>query len=175
MKKRSNVLRFCLPFIMASFMAIAGCSGEDTSKAVSSTFGQESNNTAERSTQSMGSEEKAESQESEMGSLDETSISESPPDVREGDIAYDEDGLPYSANQILLYAYPGTNSELIKQLAEEMDADVVDVIPEFQFYQLEFRQDKTYSELMEYVDFFLARQFIMDADLNDYSPETQPD
>ena len=142
MKKRSNVLRFFLTFIMASLMTLAGCG--------SGTSGQKSSETAERSIQSAESEEKVEK------------------------TAYDEDGLTYFANQILLYAYPGTDPELIEQLAEEIDADVVDVIPELQFYQLEFRQDKTYSELMESVDFFLVRQFIMDADLNYYSAETQP-
>lgn len=167
MKKRSNILRFILPFIMASLMALAGCG--------SGTSGQESSETAERSIQSAESEEKVETQESQTESGDETNGSESQAESGEEKIAYDEDGLPYYANQILLYAYPGTDPELIEQLAEEVDADVADVIPELQFYQLEFREDKTYSELMESVNFFLVRQFIMDADLNYCSAETQPD
>ena len=166
MKKRSNVLRFFLTFIMASLMTLAGCG--------SGTSGQKSSETAERSIQPAEADEKVETQESQTGSGDETSSGESQAESGVEKTAYDEDGLPYFANQILLYAYPGTDPELIEQLAEEIDADVVDVIPELQFYQLEFRQDKTYSELMESVDFFLVRQFIMDADLNYYSAETQP-
>lgn len=89
-------------------------------------------------------------------------------------IAYDEDGLPYFANQIIIYSKLGTNPELIEQLAEEIDSDVVNAIPEMDFYLLEFRQDKTYSELMEYVDYFLERQFVMDVFLNYCGGETQP-
>ena len=89
-------------------------------------------------------------------------------------IAYDENGLPYVENQILVYTYPGTNPELIEGLAGEIGADIVYASPETYIYALEFREDKTYSELMEYIDFFLVRQFITYADLNYYSAEIQP-
>ena len=166
MKKRSMILRFGLPFIMASIIAFAGCG--------SGTAGQESSGTA-LSSQSTASEEKVEFQESQTGSGDETSSEGSQSGSSEEKIAYDEDGLPYVANQILLYAYPGTDSQLIERLADEIGADIADFTPELQFYQLEFREDKTYSELKEYIDFFLVRQFISEADLNYYSAESQPD
>lgn len=115
------------------------------------------------------------SRETSAAGEEEMSRQETVMTLSEGEkIAYDEDGLSYVANQLLLFAYPGTDPELISQLAEEIGADVVDVIPEIQSYQLEFRQEKTCSELEEYKDFFLVRPFIMDADLNYVSGEVQP-
>lgn len=167
MKKRTNLLRLCLPFVMASLIALAGCgsapnAGQESQTGTAKESSSEEPQVGNEASQTGSEASQSGSEESQVGSEGEK-------------LAYDEDGSPYVANQILLYAYPGTDPELIEKLAEEIDADIVEVTPEIQFYQLEFRQDKTYSELKEYIDFFLVRQFISDADLNYYSAETQPD
>ena len=91
------------------------------------------------------------------------------------EVQYDEDGLMFVKNQLLVYTYPGTDEEIMEKLVGEIEADIIEYIPDLNYYQLEFRKDTPYDELMKYVDFFLAHPFVMDADLNYYSLETQPD
>ena len=86
----------------------------------------------------------------------------------EVELDYDEDGLPFVKNQIWVFTYPGTDEKIMGKQAEEIEADVIEYLPDMDFYLLEFRKDTPCDELTKYVNFFLAHSFVMDAELNYY-------
>lgn len=92
-------------------------------------------------------------------------------EVTEEDIVfYEEERVYYVKNQIMVGAYLGTPKETMEQLAEEIGADIVGYVELIADYQLEFRRDMSYAELMQMVEYVETFPFIDYSELNLATP-----
>lgn len=96
-------------------------------------------------------------------------------DYTEDDIAYDEFGLTYVKNELIVMTYLGTDKRIVESIAAEMGAQIVGYIKDMGMFQLEFTEDKTCEELEEYIDLFYVYPFVMYVDLNYISAESVAD
>lgn len=92
-------------------------------------------------------------------------------DAAEEDIIFDkEGGVHYVKNQIIVSTHLGASKELMGNLAEELGADIVGYIELTEDYQLEFREEMTYTELMEKIAYVRGFPFVRYAEVNLASP-----
>ena len=64
------------------------------------------------------------------------------------DVAFDEEtGIQYVKNQLLISCELDTPKELVKDVCNEIDAEIVGYIEVISDFQIEFTEDKTYEEL----------------------------
>lgn len=89
----------------------------------------------------------------------------------EDDIILDEEeGIYYVKNQIIVTTHLGASKELMRNLAEELDADIVGYIELIANFQLEFREEMTYTELMDKIVYVTELPFVRYAELNLATP-----
>lgn len=75
------------------------------------------------------------------------------------EIAYDQDsGIKYVKNQLLISALIGLDKNIVETLANDIGADIVGYIEKTNDYQIEFRENQSLKNLLEYQN-----------ELNDYS------
>lgn len=86
-------------------------------------------------------------------------------EVRKEDIMI-KDGIKYAKNQLLISCIPGTDKNEVKNVINEIDADIVGYIELTADYQIEFRSDKTLDELSEIADYIDSHSFVLDVTLN---------
>lgn len=85
-------------------------------------------------------------------------------------VFYKEERVYYVKNQIMVGVYLGTPKEIMEQLAEEIGADIVGYVELIADYQLEFRRDMSYAELMQMVEYVESFPFIDYSELNLATP-----
>lgn len=91
--------------------------------------------------------------------------------VAEDDIIFDEEeGIYYVKNQIIVSTHLGASKELMRTLTEELDADIVGYIELIADYQLEFREEMTYTELRDKIAYVTELPFVRYAELNLATP-----
>lgn len=89
----------------------------------------------------------------------------------EEDILFDEDeGIYYVKNQIMVGAYLGTPKSAMEKLAEYIGAEIVGYVALIEDYQLEFKKEMTYSELMKTVEYLEGIPYVDYAELNLATP-----
>ena len=83
------------------------------------------------------------------------------------DIVYDESiDERYIKNQLLIGVTPDVDESIIENMADSYDAEIVGFLTKMKMYQIEFHQDKTYSELEEIIEELEDYPYITYAMLN---------
>ena len=78
----------------------------------------------------------------------------------------EETGLQYVKNQLLISTFIGTEFSKIKDIAEEINAEIVGYIELTGDYQLAFKEEKTLEELDKIADDINRYSFISNVTLN---------
>lgn len=82
------------------------------------------------------------------------------------DVVTSSDGTSYVANQLLISADINTEYEDVAALQDEMGFDIVGYIEFTKDYQIEFREEKSYEELIDLEEYFSGFDFIRNCTLN---------
>lgn len=83
------------------------------------------------------------------------------------DIQWDSDtGLYYVKNQLLISALPGASKNVFEVILNEVEADIVGYIGLTNDYQIEFRDEKTLSELQNIGEYLDSFSFVSEVTLN---------
>lgn len=67
------------------------------------------------------------------------------------DILFDkESGILYVKNQLLISALPGLEKSIVSKISEDINAQIVGYIETTNDYQIEFKEDKSYDQLLDF-------------------------
>ena len=95
-------------------------------------------------------------------------------DVAE-ELAYDDDGLPFIKNQILIYSEYGTDKKEVEALIDDIGGETLEYMDDIYIWLVELKGEHTYEELEELIERLKQNPIVSDADLNYIGGEAQPD
>ena len=82
------------------------------------------------------------------------------------DVGYDENGISFVRNQLLLTAHFGVSYETVNKLVDELNAEIVGFIELTNDYQLEFNEDVTADFLYQCIDELIENPIVEFVSLN---------
>ncbi len=91
------------------------------------------------------------------------------------EISYDDDGLPFVKNQILIYSEYGTDKKEVEALIDDIGGETLEYMDDMYIWLVEMEGEHTYEELEELIERLRQNPIVSDADLNYIGGEAQPD